>query len=669
MSLEKFDQIISDYENKEGVRSALYEDKAKQARAIIDAYDMGFPVRPRLGADPGHDVVWSRRNKAIRSLNIVNIRLNEQANINRKVLEKMNELRQEFIKCYYSPEPGSGYFEAKDSFERLNLENQSGGNKSKSKKQSGGAPKDDLFKVIKHIHDETPLDPVWAKKRLLIALLSQPVDIHSRNNNGYSPLSLAVKELDVSMVKALLQLGADPNTTYRGGNRYIIHSISNLILPEENIDNPSSDSSDEEDLLEISREQQEIIKLLLKHGVNVNIPQAPTNMTALHYAVARKNLGLVRILLENGANTELKAVMGVGEGESQKNISVTPLEWDQQRILEIYDDDDMENQNPDFSGETLNARLEIMRLLEIHDAKRRRSGVLTEYVGRSSSPTLPPDTIGKINDFYGGMENLKPFNKEKLEKLDRYMPGSWDFVQMEKDRIDEMPLEKSHQKFVCADIYDKIGFLEGWMRKIINKFKPNNPNIHLEIRNFFPNIPPKIFNHDTLSRTIQIILGNTTPSEDVEANIKLFLKNIVMGIVRVAGGIFLEGPQPQTVLEEMVVGPSPLGGTLLSSLLSYSANDIFENWDVEVQGHELQGYNINISEKRTGQNPVGGLQGPVFFQIQGLNIEHIEEDLPEILIGINVLKQQVARTCNVRSNRITKAGGNKRKKLRWNKND
>lgn len=548
-------------------------------------------------------------------------------------------------------------------------ENKSGGNKSKSKKQSGGAPKDDLFKVIKHIHNETPLDPVWAKKRLFIALLSQPVDIQSRDNNGYSPLSLAVKELDVSMVKALLQLGADPNRTYRGGNRYIIHSISNLILPEENIDNQSSDSEDGEDLLELSRDQQEIIKLLLKHGVNVNIPQAPTNMTALHYAVARKNLGLVRILLENGANTELKAVMGVGEGESQQNISVTPLEWSKQRILTLERFiTERPEQSEEFAG-TLSTFNEIRRLLEIHDAKRRRSGVYTEYVGRSSSPTLPPDTIGKINDFYGGMENLKPFNKEKLEKLDRYMPGSWDFVQMEKDRIDEMPLEKSHQKFVCADIYDKIGFLEGWMRKIINKFQPNNPNIHLEIRDFFPNTPPKIFNHDTLSRTIQIILGNTTPSIAAEANIKLFLKNIATGVVRIGAGIFLQGPQPQTVLEEIVVGPNPLGGTLLSSLLSYSANDIFGDWDVEVQGHELEGYNINIHKSRTGENPVGGLQGPVFFTINGLNIEHIEEDLPEILIGINVLKQQVARTCNVRSNRITRAGGNKRKKLRWNKND
>jgi len=276
----------------------------------------------------------------------------------------------------------------------------------------------------------------------------------------------------------------------------------------------------------------------------------------------------------------------------------------------------------------------------------------------------------------GGMENLKPFNKEKLEKLDRYMPGAWDFVQMEKDRTDEMPLERSHQKFVCPDIYDKIDFLEGWMRKVLNKFQPNNPNIHLEIRGFFQNLPQKIFNYDTLSRTTGIILknttGNTTLSIADEANIKRFLKAIVTGIVRLGGGIFapqnnnqgaVGAGEPQIIFEEIIVGPLHFDGTLLSNLLSYRANDIFSDWDVEVQGHDLEGYNINIHKSRSGSNPVGGLQGPMFFAINGMNMEHIEEDLPEILEGINVLKKQLSRTCNVRSSRMNKAGG--KRKLRY----
>ncbi len=266
--------------------------------------------------------------------------------------------------------------------------------------------------------------------------------------------------------------------------------------------------------------------------------------------------------------------------------------------------------------------------------------------------------------YNGGMNNLKPYSKKELEKLDRYMPGSWNFVQMEEDRIDEMPLNRSDPQFVCANIYDKVGFLEGWMRKVINMFQPNNPNIHLEIRGFFPNIPQKIFNYETLSRTIGTILGNTTPSIAAEANIKRFLKNIATGIVRVGGGIFapqnnnqILAGEPRIIFEEIIVGPT-------ETFSSYGANDIFGDWDVEVQGHELEGYNINIHKSRTGSNSVGGIQGPMFFAINGLNMDRIEEDLPEILEGINVLKKQVSRTCNVRSSRINRAGG-KRKLLRW----
>ena len=55
-------------------------------------------------------------------------------------------------------------------------------------------------------------------------------------------------------------------------------------------------------------------------------------------------------------------------------------------------------------------------------------------------------------------------------------------------------------------------------------------------------------------------------------------------------------------------------------------------------------------------------RGPVFLCITGLNINYIHEELPELIDGINVLKKQIARVCNVRSNRLTLAGGKRRKR-------
>ena len=55
-------------------------------------------------------------------------------------------------------------------------------------------------------------------------------------------------------------------------------------------------------------------------------------------------------------------------------------------------------------------------------------------------------------------------------------------------------------------------------------------------------------------------------------------------------------------------------------------------------------------------------KGPAFFCITGLNINYIHEELPELIEGINVLKKQIARVCNVRSNRLTLAGGKRRKR-------
>ena len=114
MSLETFDQIISDYEMDTGnpeqwSRRQLYDS----SRRIIDG------VIP----DNGY-------NQYLRSPDANN-------NLRKEFLKLRNELqdtKSELEKCYYSPDPGEGSLEEKDSFERLNLENQSGG-----KKYVGGA--------------------------------------------------------------------------------------------------------------------------------------------------------------------------------------------------------------------------------------------------------------------------------------------------------------------------------------------------------------------------------------------------------------------------------------------------------------------------------------------------------------------------------------------------
>ena len=106
MSLEKFDQIISDYENK--------------TRRMLE----GLASRPERSF-----TAWGRRGPRYLFADTV------FKEVYRPTLREMNELREEFMKCYYSPEPGSGYLDAKDSFEsRLTFEGQAGGQKFRPKK-------------------------------------------------------------------------------------------------------------------------------------------------------------------------------------------------------------------------------------------------------------------------------------------------------------------------------------------------------------------------------------------------------------------------------------------------------------------------------------------------------------------------------------------------------
>ena len=112
MSLENFDKIIFDYKNKTGMMGADYEVAAR--RDVVDSRGRRRSTFRRLFAE--------RALKTHRS----EVRF---------ALRNMNMLRQEFMKCHYSPNPGQGYLDAKDSFEsRLTFEGQAGGQKFRPKK-------------------------------------------------------------------------------------------------------------------------------------------------------------------------------------------------------------------------------------------------------------------------------------------------------------------------------------------------------------------------------------------------------------------------------------------------------------------------------------------------------------------------------------------------------
>ena len=254
----------------------------------------------------------------------------------------------------------------------------------KSKKQIGGSLKNALFRVIDKIHYDYSLNPKWAKDHLLKALISPPVNINARNSNGYTPLSLAIRYLDENLTKILLEHNANPNVYYielenfENHNITLLHRISN---DERHISTTNvEDSSDDEESLQSLEKQKTIMRLLLKHGANVNSITSTYFDTPLHMAVKKNNHELIKILLDKGANTELK-----------NNNNHSPLDVAKIKV----------NNNSPHSVEGIKSR-KTVKLLEAHEAKRRRSDLYTQYVGRSSHPRLNTDTINKIKQFYGG---------------------------------------------------------------------------------------------------------------------------------------------------------------------------------------------------------------------------------------------------------------------------
>lgn len=115
-------------------------------------------------------------------------------------------------------------------------------------------------------------------------LLDSGTDIDVQDHDGETPLSSAVSFGHLKSVKFLLSKGANPNIPNKSGDTPIL-SVGFI-----------SDSI-EDDL--------EIIRLLAKSGADMNF-QDSSGDTALHIAMLYGKLKFVKVLLDNGAKTDIK---------------------------------------------------------------------------------------------------------------------------------------------------------------------------------------------------------------------------------------------------------------------------------------------------------------------------------------------------------------------------
>ena len=134
--------------------------------------------------------------------------------------------------------------------------------------------------------------------------------VNMKDNNNDTPLSLACKFDNIRLVKLLLDNGADTsiNVTNKDGDTPILiaskkgyKTILKLLItyePDLHVTNKSGENL----LLNLCKtNNSELAKIVINNGADVNV-KSESGFTPLQYACDNNNLTLVRLLIQKGAN-------------------------------------------------------------------------------------------------------------------------------------------------------------------------------------------------------------------------------------------------------------------------------------------------------------------------------------------------------------------------------
>jgi ankyrin repeat protein len=197
--------------------------------------------------------------------------------------------------------------------------------------------------VDMHTLDETPgrpapahtdaLDSLGMMERLLSkganpnARLTATILERVHNNgdpvlaDGATPLMRAARKADTAAMRVLLDRGADPSATMKGGATAVMiaSGFGGQVRFAEY--NPHSGTE---------RDSADCVRLALEHGADVNA-SSDNGQTALHIAAAQRGEEFIRFLVASGAridakdkqgHTPLDIAMGVGGGRGRGRSAV-----------------------------------------------------------------------------------------------------------------------------------------------------------------------------------------------------------------------------------------------------------------------------------------------------------------------------------------------------------
>lgn len=144
-------------------------------------------------------------------------------------------------------------------------------------------------------------------------LINQGIIHYRSNGTTFQTLPLNMVNTSLEATKLLLHKGADPNA-YGDGNVLALHNapleVTQLLVSKGADVNKIGYEECTPIMYEVYMNNMDNVEFLLSVGADVNYQRNLDGYTSLHWAAQKSDLKMIKLLLDSGAQTEIKNTNG-----------------------------------------------------------------------------------------------------------------------------------------------------------------------------------------------------------------------------------------------------------------------------------------------------------------------------------------------------------------------